>query len=311
MKNLVLPACIYFLASCGLPHDIGQPGSYLIGNNSTVIDSVTTSIQHLIILQHDIAQAETLIYILEGELGKQDIGIEDMRRLSQRFGQFSLKFELSRSFSSEVTLPPTQNQPLLKLAEDNVVTLTQLDNQSMLVVGMNHFIPSLIPGQVNGYFASFPLLRQDVVAQLIIANKTLNVDIQIHTREIAATPKGEVLEITGPVNDKVDYLQIRILQEQIFSDENIPVDTLISGLMSNAAALSIHQNLLYDATPKACWRSHKELFIESISVRRKYQETDPTASVIINKSVNREKLDSENWFPTEAVEYPIYCSDYK
>ena len=311
MRNLKFATFLYFLSACGLPHDIGQPASYLIGNNATIIDSANTPIQHLIILQHDIAQAKTLIYILEGDLGKQDIGIEDIRRLQQRFGQFSLKFELSRSFASQVTLPATPNPPVLKISEDNVVTLTQLDNQSMVVVGMNHFIPSLTPGKVNGYFATFPLLPQNTVTQLIIADKTMNLEIQIHKREIVATAKDEVLEIRGEVNDKVDYLKIRILQEQLFSNENIPVDTSISGLMRNAALLSIHQNLLYDATSKACWLSDKALFIDSISVQRKYQETDSRAAVIINESFNREKLNLENWFPTEPFAYPTYCSDYK
>ena len=323
MRRVLALSAALLAGSCGFGHDVAQSGSYVIVPSTPVTDSAPYPLATLLIVQRDVGLGQTRFYAFRGELGRADLGIEDLRRVATRFGAPQMAFdpELKRFEPDDV--PKSRGNPLAaQLGPDaeNELSLVRLNDNGLQATGATRWLArvSSTDYDVTAYFG---LLDNADAIPIAIGRAGLDFEPPDDAPELKFTRDDE--KIALEFASKADYVVIELVQpieEKKADDDDDEADggtdaRILDGLVRTSLAPStkyqVSAKLLTDVAGKGCWSPDRPLQARLHQFFRRYEQQAKGDWAVVYERIDSVEIGADDWTALLGDPTPAnYCRDF-
>lgn len=308
-------------ASCGFGHDVAQSGSYVIVPSTPVTDSAPFPLATLLLVQRDVGLGQTRLYAFRGELGRADLGIEDLRRVATRFGAFQMAFDPELKRFEPDDIPKSRGNPLAaRLGPDaeEELSLVRLNDKSLQSTGATRWLArvSSTDYDVTAYFG---LLDSADSTPIAISRAGLEFEPPNDAPELEFTRDDE--KIALEFASKADYVVIELVQpieEKKADDDEADAGSdarILDGLVRTSLAPStkyqVSAQLLTDVAGKGCWSPERPIEARLHQFFRRYEQQAKGDWAVVYERIDSLEISVADWTALLGDPTPAnYCRDF-
>lgn len=294
----------------------------MIVPSTPVTDSAPYPLSTLLIVQRDFGLAQTRFYAFRGQLGRADLGIEDLRRVALRFNAFQMAFEPVPERFEPDGLPKSRGNPLVaKLSRDggSDLTLIRLNDDSLHETGATRWLArvSSTDYDVSAYFG---VIDTTEPASIEIARAGLDYEPPDAAPDLKVTRDEE--EFSVEFDSYADFVVVELaqpIQAKLKEDAEEDAGTepfIQDGLVriSNAPSTKYRATraLITDVAGQGCWSREQPIQVRLRQFFRRYQQRAKGDWAVVYERIDALEISAEEW--TALLEDPTpanYCKDYE
>jgi hypothetical protein len=283
----------------------------------------------LLIVEQDAQAERTLYYLFEGELGRANLGIPDLRRVAFDFGYADIRFDfpLSRyrfgaghggggegGAGGEPTSAPA---PVRTLSVDGQsVDLFEVTDATAYELGVTRFLGVIASAdyRVKAFWGSRESAKAFGSVRWPSGARILEHEAELSPSELRLSQgeEDEVLVDNDPF-EGADYKVVDLFQRIVRSEEGDDVDALVRTSLGVQTEYRATPELLSSVWHALCWTSERPLFARVEQVARSYHRAhDGGDFAVIHKRRDFARVPRGAWRRSAPEgEPPGYCDDYE
>lgn len=321
-RALHLSASLLAVA-CGFGNDVAQSGNYVVVPSTPVTDSAPYPLATLLIVQRDVGVGQTRFYAFRGQLGRADLGIEDLRRVALRFNAFQMAFDPVRERFEQDELPKSRGNPLVaKVGRDDAsdLALVRLTDKSLQQTGATRWLARVTSTDYD-VAAYFGVIDTTEPTSIEIARAGLEYEPPDAAPNLEFTRDDKLLSVE--FESKADYVVIELAQpiqpkkkaeddEEDAGTEPLIQDGLVRTSLAPSTKYQVSPQLLTDVAGKGCWSRDEPLEVRLHQYFRRYEQRAKGDWAVVHERIDSLVVSAEEW--TALLEDPMpanYCKDYE
>lgn len=324
--ELVLVLVTLLLLSCDGP-DVNNNGAYKFLPGPAGVDTAPYPLSTLLVVEEDAEVETTLLYLFEGELGRADLGIVDLRQLAVDFGFADIRFDFPRSYfrfgagaggegggAGAMTDP---GEPAMTVSVDGEpVEMFEVTDAVSFELGVTRYLSAIrsTDWEVRAFWGRLEGDRG--VSAVRSTRGELRFEYEsgiLPTRiRLSRNDEGDLLvehdELSG-----ADYKVVDLYQHIVRSEDGAEIDALMRTSYGVDAEFRASSELLSSVWNPLCWSRERPLFARVEQVERSYEFREEGGDfAVIHKRRDFARVPGAAWEGSApGGELPSYCENYE
>lgn len=325
--SLVLSASL--VCSCDSP-DVNNVGSYKFFPGGAGVDTVVYPLSTLLVVEQDAQSERTLFYLFEGDLGRADLGIRDLRSIAFEYGLADLRFDFPLSqygfrggeggqggqagASSEASTAP---EPVRTLSVDGQsVDLYEVTDLTAFELGVTRFLAAIVSTDyaVRAYWGS--LDNADGFARVRWTRGAVSLEHAAEISPVKVFPtRGDedALIVDHDELSGADYKVVDLYQRIVEREEGTELEALVRTSFATQTEYQATPDLVASVWRSLCWSRDRALFARVEQVARSYHKAQDRGDMaVIHRRRDFARVRTALWEASAPEgEPPSYCEAYE
>jgi hypothetical protein len=281
-----------------------------------------------LIVEEDVEADRTLFYLFEGELGRADLGIADLRRLAFGFGYADVRFEFPLShyhFGSSSGAggeggsggaPLGNPEPVARLSvDDHAVDLFEVDDTSAFDLGITRYLATVrsTDYDVRAFWGSLDGSDGFETLRWARGGRRFRYEAELSpTRVRLAQGDEDELVVEHGELSGADYKVVDLYQHIVRREDATEIDALVRTSYPVETEYQAPGELIGSVWQGLCWARERALFARVEQVARRYHRDQDYGFAVIYKRRDFARVPGAAWEGSAPEgELPGYCDDYE